>query len=84
MLRGIFRCKKSGVIGRWRKLHNMELNKFYYSPDIFQIIKLRIMGWVGHVALMEVIQNVCKIVFVKPEGKRQFVRSKRKWENNVK
>jgi hypothetical protein len=30
----------------------MELNDLYVSPDIVQVIKLRRMGWLGHVARM--------------------------------
>ena len=35
----------------WRKLHNVELNDLYFSPNIVRVIKLR-MRWVGHVARM--------------------------------
>jgi hypothetical protein len=47
----IFGPKRDEVIGEWRKLHNEELNDLYCSPNI-QVIKLRIMKWVGHVACM--------------------------------
>jgi hypothetical protein len=36
----------------WRKLHSEELNNLYYPPNIIQVIKSRIMRWVGHVAHM--------------------------------
>jgi hypothetical protein len=38
------------VIGGWRKLHNEELHDLYSSPSISRMMKLRNMGWVGHVA----------------------------------
>jgi len=38
------------VRGEWRKLYNEELNDLYYSNNIFRVIKLRRMRWVGHVA----------------------------------
>ena len=33
-----------------KKLHNEEVHKFYTSPSIFAIIKLRKNGEAGHVA----------------------------------
>jgi hypothetical protein len=48
----IFRPKRDGVTGGWRKLHNEELHNLYSSPSIIRIIKLRRMRWVGHVARM--------------------------------
>jgi hypothetical protein len=38
MLRRIFRGKRDGVTGEWRKLHYEELNDLYCSPDIFRVI----------------------------------------------
>ena len=35
-----------------RRLHNEELNDLYSSPNIVWVIKLRRMGWAGHVAHM--------------------------------
>jgi hypothetical protein len=52
VLRGIFRPKRDGVTGRWRKLHNKELHNLYSSPSIIRIIKTRRMRWAGHVARM--------------------------------
>ena len=51
VLRRIFGPRKSEVTGEWRRLHN-EINDLYSSPDIVQVIKLRRMRWVGHVACM--------------------------------
>jgi hypothetical protein len=52
LLRRIFRPKKDGVPGGWRKLHNEELHNLYFSPSIIRIIKSRRMRWAGHVARM--------------------------------
>jgi len=39
-------------IGKWRRLHNEELNDLYPSPNIVRVIKLRRMRWAWHVARM--------------------------------
>jgi hypothetical protein len=33
------------VIGGWRKLHNVELHKCYFSPNIIRMIKFRRIRW---------------------------------------
>ena len=50
VLMRIFGPKRDEVRGEWRKLHNEELNDLYCSPDIFRVMKSRIMRWVGRVA----------------------------------
>jgi hypothetical protein len=52
VLRRIFESKRDEVKGEWRKLHDEELNDLYYSPNIAQVIKSRIIGWAGHVECM--------------------------------
>ena len=49
-LRRIFGPTRDEVTREWRKLHNEELNDLYCSPNIFRLIKSRIMRWMGHVA----------------------------------
>jgi len=49
VLRKIFGPKRDEVIGEWRKLHNVELNYLYCSPNIFRAIKSRRMRMAGHV-----------------------------------
>jgi hypothetical protein len=49
----IFRPKEDKVTGKWRKLHNEELNDMNCSPNvIFWGIKSRRMKWAGHAAYM--------------------------------
>jgi len=40
--------------------------------QILLLTKSRRMSWVGHVASMEALRNLYKIVVGKPEGKRPF------------
>jgi hypothetical protein len=41
VLRRIFGPKRDEVIGKWRKLHNEELNDLYCSSNIIQVIQSR-------------------------------------------
>ena len=41
VLRRIFGPRRDEVTGKWRKLHNEELNDLYYSPNIVRVIKSR-------------------------------------------
>jgi hypothetical protein len=50
VVRRIFRPKRDGVAGGWRKLHNEELHNLYSSPSIIRIINSRRMRWAGQVA----------------------------------
>ena len=51
VLRRLFGPKRDEVKGKWRKLHNEELNKLYSSSNIIWLIKLKRMKWAGHVTL---------------------------------
>ena len=62
VLRGIFRSKRDGVTGEWRKLHNEELNDLYWSPNIVRVIKSRRMRWAGHVARMGERRGVYRVL----------------------
>jgi hypothetical protein len=42
LLRRIFGPKRDEVTGAWMKLNNEELNDMYCSPNIFRVIKSRI------------------------------------------
>jgi hypothetical protein len=39
VLRGLFRPKKDEVAGKWRMLHNEELNDLYCSQNSIRVIK---------------------------------------------
>jgi len=48
-LRTIFGPKRDEVTGERRKLHKLELNDLYCSPNIVQVVKCRRMRWAGPV-----------------------------------
>ena len=84
MLRRIFGPKREEVIGEWRKLYNKELNDLYFSPNTVWVIKLRRMGWVGHVVRMGDRRGAYRVSVAKPEGKRPLGRARHRWEDNIK
>jgi len=84
MLRRIFVPRRDEVTGEWRKQNNEELNDLYSSPNIFRVIKSRIMRWAWHVARMEERRGVYRVLLGNPEGKRPLGRLRHKWENSIK
>ena len=58
VLRGIFGPEKDEVTGKWRKLHNEELNDLYCSHYIVRVIKSRRMRWAGHVTHKRPLRNI--------------------------
>jgi hypothetical protein len=49
VLRRIFGPRKDEVTGKWRRLHNKELNDLYSSPNIIWAITSKRMRQAGHV-----------------------------------
>jgi len=84
VLRRIFGPKSEEVTGEWTKLHNEELNDPFSSPNIARVTKSRRMRWAGHVARMEKMKVVYRVLVGKPEGKRPLGRPRLRWENNIK
>jgi len=76
----MFGPKRDEVKGKWKKLNNEELNDLYPSPNIFFVIKSRIMRWVGHVAGIGERRGVYRVLVGKPDGKRPLGRPRRRWE----
>jgi len=66
VLRRIFGPKRDEVTREWRK-HNEELNDLYSSANIVWVIKLRRLGWAGHVARMVEMRGVYRVLVGKPE-----------------
>jgi len=83
VLRRIFGSKRGEVTGEWRKLHNEERNGLYCSPNIFRVIKSRIIGWAGHVARTVERRGVYRVLVGKPDGKRPLGRAGHRWEEHL-
>ena len=79
VLRKLFGPKRDEGTGKWRKLHNEELNDLYSSPNIVRMIKSRRMRWVGHVARMGEGRGVYRVLVGKPEGESPLGRPRRRW-----
>jgi len=62
------------VKGEWRRLHNVELNDLYSSPNIIRVIKSRRRRWAEHVAHVGERRCACRVLVRKPEGIRPFGR----------
>jgi hypothetical protein len=84
VLRGIFGPKRDEATGKWRRLHNEELNDLYSSPNIIRVIKSRRIRWAGHVARMGEKRGAYRILVGRPEGRRPLGRPRRRWEDNIK
>ena len=80
-----FGCKRDGVTGELRKVHNEEeLNDLYCSPKIVHLIKWRRMRWAGNVARMGEGRGVYRVLVGKPGGKTPMGRNRCRWEDNIK
>ena len=82
MLRRISGAKRDGVTGQHRRLHNVELNDLYSSPNIVRVIKSR-MIWARYVARMGARSCVYTVLVGKPEGRRSLGRPMPRWEDNI-
>ena len=79
VLRRIFGPKRDKVTGKWRKLHNEDLNNLYSSPNIVRVIKSRRLRWAGHVARRGEGRDVYRVLVGKPEERRPLRRPRRRW-----
>jgi hypothetical protein len=46
-MRKIFGPERDEVRGEWKRVHNVELNDLYSSPNIFRVIKIEKNGMGG-------------------------------------
>jgi hypothetical protein len=65
VLRRIFGPKRDEVTGKWRKLHNEELNGLYSLPNIVRVTKSRRLRWAAHVAHMGEGRGVYRVLVEK-------------------
>ena len=61
-----------------------EPNDLYSSPNIVWVIKSSRMRWAGHVAHMEEIRGVYRVLVWKHEGRRPLGSPRHGWEDNIK
>ena len=69
--------------GQWRIKMNEELMTKYKAPDIVNVIKIRILEWLGHVVRMNETRSVKKIFEGKSNGWRGRGRPRLRWINGV-
>jgi hypothetical protein len=69
VFRKAFGPKRNELTGKWRKLHNEELNDLYSLPNIVRVVKSRRMRWAGHVARMGEDSGVHRVLVGKPLGR---------------
>ena len=79
----IFGTERDEVTVEWRKLHYVELNDLYCSPNIVRVIKSRIMRWAGHVARVGEGRGLYRVLVGKTEEKISLERSRHRWEDNI-
>jgi hypothetical protein len=84
VLRKAFGPKRDEVTGKWRKLHNEELNGLYCSLSVIRSIKLRRMRLAGHVVSMSERKGVCTVSAGKTAEKRAPGRTRSREEDNIK
>ena len=84
VLRRKFGPKRDVVTGKWRKLHNEELNDLYSSPNISRVIKSKRMRWTGDAVRMGERRGLYRVLVGKPEEKSPLGRPCLRWEDNIK
>jgi len=83
VLRRIFGPRRNEVTGKWRNLHNEELNDLNSSPNIVQVIKSRRMRWVGHVARMDGERGLYRLLVGKLDGRKPLGRPSHRMVDNI-
>ena len=81
ILRKIYGPRKEN--GQWTIKTNEELMTKYKAPDIVNVMKIRRLGWFGHVVRMNEIRSVKKTFKEKLEGGRDRERRRLRWINDV-
>ena len=68
----------------WNKFHSDEHHDPCSIPNVIRVIKSRVMRWAVYVARMGGRNIYTHTIFIKPQRKRIFTRSRRGWEENIK
>ena len=81
MLRRIYgpSCRNN----EWRIRTNQEIDSLYQEPNLVTEIKRGRLRWLGHVERMPVDRAVSKVHRLKPEGRRQRGRPRKRWLDDV-
>jgi hypothetical protein len=69
--------------GVWRKGYNHELYELFNERDIGKYIKIKRLGWAGHVIRMDNNRTVKKVFNTKSMRISKTERPKLRWEDNV-
>jgi len=83
VLRRIFGPRRDEVMGKWRRLHNEELNDLYSSPNNVRVIESRRTIWAGHAACIGEERGVYRVLVGKPDRKSLLGRPRRRWVDNI-
>jgi len=78
-----FGPRRDEVTGKWRRMHNEELNDVYSSPNTVRVITSRRMRWAGHVARIGEESGLYRVLVGKPEGRRPLGRPRHRWVDNI-
>jgi hypothetical protein len=76
--------KRDEVTGEWGRIHHEELDELYSLPNDIWVIRSRGVRWARHVARVVERRGACRILVVKPEGKRPLKRPRHRCKNNIK
>ena len=78
MLKRIFEPKRDEVTREYKRPPKEERNDLYCSTNTTQVIKLRIIRLVGHVACIRDRRGACRIFVGTPERSRPLGRYRRR------
>lgn len=81
VLRKIFGPVKEGDL--WRIRTNEEIRLLYNEPDLVTSVKMRRIGWLGHVQRMEEERLPRKALTEHPGGRRRRGRPRKRWLEDV-
>jgi hypothetical protein len=79
----MFGSKRDEVTGDWRVLHKEVHYNLQPSPNIIQVVKSRMMRWVGHVAQMGERRDVYMVLVARCEGQRPLGMPRLRWEGDI-